>query len=245
MRILRRMAAAALAVMVLSAPVAVADEKRGGGDRRASVVPADEVRGQSGGRLLGDWFVENLSRPATASPFAGTANLCLDVGRRDKVLAPAGGIATDGVIEMACTVRVGRPVVLVLPSADCSSAEPAPFFATTAREQRACALRNLSTIGVTSIDVSVDGRPPVDVFQRRFLEVSPQRRVVFPESPVFGARPGPATFVAAAWMAEIRGLRRGEHTVTTTSTALVDGETQTFEFIVHLDVVGGHGRHHG
>jgi hypothetical protein len=245
MRTLRRIAVAVLSVMLLSAPVAVADEKRGGSDRRVSVVPADRVQGQSGGRLLGDWFVEILSRPAAASPAGGTANLCLDIGRRGRVLSPAGGIVTGTVIEMTCTVEVGRPVVLVMASADCSSAEPVPFFATTAREQRACALRNLNGLGVTSIEVSVDGGRPVDIHQRRFLEVSRQRSVVFPADPVFGADPGPATFVAAAWMAEIRGMRPGDHTVTATSSAVVDGQTQTFQFIVHFEVVGGHGGHHG
>ena len=246
MRTLQRIAVAVLAVMVLSAPVAVADEKRGGADRLVSVVPAGRVQGQTGGRLLGDWFVENLSLPATAAPFNATANLCLDIGRRDRVLSPAGGLAdANGVIEMTCTVQRGRPVVLVLSSADCSSAEPPPFLATTAREQRACALRNLNSIGITSIDISVDGGPAVDVFQQRFLEVSRQRHVVFPADPVFGAQPGPATFVAAAWMAEIVGMRRGDHTVTTTTRAVVEGKEVTLQFIVHFEVVGGHGGHHG
>jgi hypothetical protein len=78
-----------------------------------------------------------LSRPADASPFGATANLCLDLGRRGKVLSPAGGIQdATGLIEMTCTVKVGRPVVMVMASSDCSDAEPPPFFAGTPREQR-------------------------------------------------------------------------------------------------------------
>jgi len=80
---------------MFATPAAVADEGRGGGHRHPSVVPADKVAGNTGGRLLGDWYVENLSLPADASPFAGADNLCLDLGRRGKVLAPAGGIADD------------------------------------------------------------------------------------------------------------------------------------------------------
>jgi hypothetical protein len=231
---------AVVSLMMLAAPVAVADDWHDGGDHRhRSVIPADKVAGNSGGRLLGDWFVENLSRPADASPFGGTANLCLDLGRRGKVLSPAGGVQDEtGLIEMTCTVKVGRPVVMVMTSADCSTAEAPPFFGTTAREQRACAVGFLRSLDIRSINLSVDGRRAVDIHKRRFLEVSRQRHVVFPENAVFGATPGPATFVAAAWMAEIRGMKRGAHTVNGTTTLVFDGQTLVFPFIVHFEVIG-------
>lgn len=232
-----RFLVAVLAALVLVAPTAAADARYAGG-RHPSVVPADRVRGNTGGRLLGDWFVENLSRPKTESPFTGGSNLCLDVGRRGKVLIPAGGVAdTSGAIEMACTVKVGRPVVLVMTSADCSTAEPPPFYAATAGEQRSCAIANLKAIDIRSITVSVDGGQAVDIFRPRFLEVSPQRDVVFPEDPVFDAAPGPATFVGAAWMAEIRGLKRGAHTVEGVATYGTDDGPLVLPFVVHLDVV--------
>jgi hypothetical protein len=161
------------------------------------------------------------------------------------VLSPAGGIVNGTVIEMTCTVEVGRPVVLVMASADCSSAEPGDFFAVTAHDQRACALRNLNGLDTTSIDVSVDGGRAVDIHQREFLEVSRQRHVVFPADPVFDAQPGPATFVAAAWMAEIRGMKRGDHTVTATTRVGSGPTVDEYQFIVHFEVVGGHGGHHG
>jgi len=195
MRVVLRIAIAVLAMMMVAAPAAVADDGKGGGHRHPSVVPADKVAGNTGGRLLGDWYVENLSRPADANPFVGTDELCLDVGRHGKVLAPAGGIPDSaGLIEMTCTVKVGRPVILVMTSSDCSSAEPEDggFYGETAQEQRACAVGFLKSLDITSINVSVDGGRPVDIHQPRFLEVSPQRHVVFPKNPIFGADPGPA-----------------------------------------------------
>jgi len=91
------------------------------------------------------------------------------------------------------------------------------------------------------INVSVDGGRPVDIHQRRFFEVSAQRDVVFPKNPVFEATPGPATFVAAAWMAEIRGMKRGHHTVNGTMTLVGENEqTFVFPFVVHFKVVKGH-----
>ena len=69
MRVVLRIAIAVLAMMMVAAPAAVADEGKGGGHRHPSVVPADKVAGNTGGRLLGDWYVENLSMPADANPF--------------------------------------------------------------------------------------------------------------------------------------------------------------------------------
>ena len=240
MRAIGRIALAALAVMACTAPVVGADERRGGDHRRAAVVPAVNLGGNTGGQLLGDWYAQILPLPASASPFGGTADLCLDLGRRGKVLSPAGGIDRGGYLEMTCTVRVGRPVLLVMTSADCSSAEPPPFRGQTRGEQRRCVVEFLKALDITSITVSVDGARPVDIHRPRFLAVSPQRRVVFPSDPVFGATPGPATFVAAGWIAEIRGMDRGRHDVVGVLNIVLDGQPASFPFTVHFNVVRGH-----
>jgi hypothetical protein len=130
-------------------------------------------------------------------------------------------------------------VLLVMTSADCSSAEPPPFYGETEAEQRSCAVDFINGLDITSITVSVDGGPAVDIHRPRFLAVSPQRRVVFPSDPVFGARPGPATFVAAGWIAEIRGMDRGRHDVVGVLNIVLDGQPTSFPFTVHFNVVGG------
>jgi len=240
MRPIRGTVLLAVLAMACAAPVAAA-EQRSGGDRAVRVVPAHGLAGQSAGQLLGDWYVQNLSLTAADSPFGGTADLCLDVGRRGKVLSPSGGLFTPE--GMTCTVRVGRPVLLVMTSADCSTAEAPPFFGRTAAEQRACAIKAITStpeiVDVQAINVSVDGGPVVDIHHPRFFAVSPQRRVTFPEDPVFGARPGPATFVAAAWVAAIRGMERGRHVL---RAEVVTATGPLTPFIVNFDVVG---RHHG
>ena len=237
MRNIARVLIAVLALLVISSPPAVAGGRGGGGHPR--IVPVGTVAGSTGGRILGDWFVENLSRPASASPFGGTANLCYDVGRHDRVLAPAGGIQKDRLIEMTCTVEVGRPVVMVLPTSDCSTAEDPPFYGATAREQRRCAIEQVQGY-VKALSLSVDGGEAVNILRPRFFEVSPQRRVVFPEDPVFGADVGPAKFVAAGWLAEIRGMKKGTHTATSVGTIVVgaDGTTAVDTYTVHFEVVG-------
>jgi hypothetical protein len=169
-------------------------------------------------------------------------HLCLDVGRHGKVLSPSGGLLTPE--GMTCSVRVGRPVLLVMTSADCSTAEAPPFFGETAAEQRACAIKAITAspdiVDLQAINVSVDGGPVVDIHDPRFFAVSPQRRVVFPEDPVFDATPGPAKFVAAAWVAAIRGMKRGQHVVRAVVVTADGGE---FPFVVNFDVVGGHRGH--
>jgi len=128
MRTIPRMVVAVVALMLM-APAAAADQGRGSGDGRPAVVPAVNVSGSTGGELVGDWYAQNLSLPADTSPFGGTANLCLNLGRHGRVLSPAAGrLDENGNLEMTCGVEVGRPVLLVMTSADCSSAEPKDFY---------------------------------------------------------------------------------------------------------------------
>jgi hypothetical protein len=89
-------------------------------------------------------------------------------------------------------------------------------------------------LGVTAINMSMDGRPAVDIHTPRFFAVSPQRFTVFNRDPVFEATPGPARFVAAGWLAEITGMHRGRHTLT--AVVSVNGAPLD-PFIVHFIVV--------
>ena len=238
MRTIPRIVVAVVALMLM-APAAAADQGKGSGDGRPSAVPAVNVSGSTGGELVGDWYAQNLALPADRSPFGGAANLCLNLGRHGRVLSPAAGLPDEnGNLEMKCSVEVGRPVLMVMTSADCSSAEPPPFSGRTAREQRACAVNSLNKLDIRSITISIDAAAPVDIHTPRFFAVSPQRRVVFPAGPVFDANPGPATFVAAAWIAEIRGMQRGHHVVIGTLNIALDGQPATFPFTVHF-LVGG------
>ena len=237
MRPIGRICLLATVVVACVAPAAAAHRPRAV-DGSPEIAPATRLAGVPGGELLGDWYVQNLSLPASAAPFAGTADLCLSLGHNAKVLSPSGGLLTPQ--GMTCTVRQNQRVLLVTASADCSSAEAAPFFGATEAEQRACAIGVLTSspeiVTITAINVSVDGQPAVDIHVPLFFAVSPQRRVVFPENPVFGATPGPATFVAAGWIAEIRGMERGQH-VLRSQTVTTAGPFP--EFIVNFNVVGG------
>lgn len=241
---MRAISRALIAVMVLMmCPTTVAVAGGGHDDRdRPSVQPANRVGGSSGGDLLKDWFAQNLAMKAGSSPFGRTANVCLDLGRRGQVVSPAGGVLDDtGTIAMTCPVDAGQAILMVGPSADCSSAEPEAFQADTARGQRKCALRWLFDPTYSGINVSIDGGGSVDIHNQRFLTISPQGRTVFDaEDPVFGAPKGAkATFVAAAWTAEIAGLRKGDHVVSIVTTGVNPDSTPfSYTFNVTFEVAG-------
>jgi hypothetical protein len=227
MRHLRRRAVLlALTLAVSATPVAAADGPR---DRHGGITPATHVKGATGGELLGDLVAQLLALPASANPLSSPTDLCLRVGRHGRVLAPIGGSP-----EVECTVEVGTPVFITGPWANCSSAEPPPFFGATEAEQRACAIREVG-LGRTfdRLEVRLDDRRPVDILNDRFFLVSPQEETVFPANPAFEARPGPATFVVAGYAVLIRKLRVGTHTVVFRF-SLGGAETDMFSVTLHV-----------
>ena len=102
-------------------------------------------------------------------------------------------------------------MLVPLPGASCSDAEPPPFFGETAAEQRACALATVRQ-DVVRVTVSVDGDSPQDVLSDRFLNITDQFDVVSRPGNPFGATPGPTTLVAVGYLGVLRGLPPGRHT---------------------------------
>ena len=239
MRVIPRILFAVLVLMLCTSTVAAADRNHDD-NGRISVIPAVYVGGSSGGELLGERFSRLLAIPASTNPLEGNDNLCMTLGHRPRVASPAGGkaLSTDPLtIKMSCTIKEGQSVLLVGPSAECSSAEHGEFGATTAEGQRKCALKAIFGFPSKSLVVKVDRSRPVDIYSSRFLTVSPQGRTIFDaKEPAFGADPGKATFVGASWVAEIRGMGKGDHTVRL-ETALTDNET-VLTFVVRYTVVG-------
>jgi hypothetical protein len=133
--------------------------------------------------------------------------------------------------ESTCTIKPGTDVLVPLPGASCSDAEPAPYFAETAAEQRACALANVRQ-DVLRVTVSVDGGPPQDVHSDRFLNITDQFGVVSQPGNPFGARPGPTTVVIAGYLGVVRGLPPGRHTFVVSGFAF--GGSFTFGWTVNV-----------
>jgi hypothetical protein len=64
-----------------------------------------------------------------------------------------------------------------------------------------------------AILVSIDARRPVNIYSDRFLAVSPQMTADLPAPNILGVPDRETTFVAAAWVAMIRPLPPGTHTI--------------------------------
>jgi hypothetical protein len=191
------------------APAAGAHDARHG--HKGDFQPVHHLAWADASELLAQWWETVLAIPAAQNPLIpGNPELCFDIGRHGKVATFASVNETA-----ACTMHKHERLFLPTFGAECSDAEPPPFFGATEAEQRECARAFLADQGIISIRLSLDGGPFEEVHTPRFEVISRQGHTVFPEDAIFDAEPGPATFVAADWVATPRKrLRLGVHTIT-------------------------------
>ena len=213
MRIVRwaGLLALAVAVSVVASPVAQAAPPRDG-----QLVPAAKrLAGLTGGQLIGEETRLLLELPASENPLFGAGESCFRAGHRGKVLIVWTRPESQAPAE--CTVKPGTSVFLTSVFVFCDPLEAPPFFAIGEEAQRQCAVEGLLTLPQVKLDailVTVDGRRPVDIGRKRFLAVSPQGTAQLPEDNILGVAPQETTFVTAGYVAMLRPLRPGEHTIT-------------------------------
>ena len=197
------------------------------------VPAAGRLAGFTGGQLLGEEVRQLIELPVGENPLNGVGDSCLAAGKQDKVL-----IAWTRPVAPICAVKPGTPIFLMTYFWECSNTESSPSFGgETEAGQRQCALEILRETGVfDAILVSIDGRRPVDIYSDRYLAVSPQMTASLPSPNILGVNAQETTFVAAAWVAMIRPLPPGIHTIRVEYVA-PDGPSTVSEVIV--DVVPG------
>jgi hypothetical protein len=105
----------------------------------------------------------------------------------------------------------------------CDNVEPKPYFGADEATQRKCAA-NLAPF-VESVQLTVDGGNPVDLQTRRYQIFSPQRHVQLLADNFLGVPPGPATFAAWGWVAWLKDLPPGVHTLGTASCSTMAAST--------------------
>jgi hypothetical protein len=228
--VLRRTAMVAMAAavcLVAASPAQAAPKDSGIADA------SKRLAGFTAGELLGEELRQVLELPPEVNPAAG-ADTCLSAGHKKKVLLLWTRRAPDPV--PTCTVKPGTPVFFYALGGECSSVEDPPFFGETAEEQLQCMRDFLASTGFNAILVSIDGGPPVNIGLERFLAVSEQGTVDLPFPNVLGVPGGPATFVAAGYVALVRPLPPGSHTITVT---IVGGDFAGINRAV-VNVVPGH-----
>ncbi len=211
MRIVRWAALLALVVAlgVVASPVVQAAPSKDG-----KLVPAAKrLAGLTGGQLIGEETRLLLELPAAENPLAGAGESCFRAGHRGKVLIL--WTRPEGQAPAECTVKPGTPVFLFGGFLFCDEVEGPPFFAVGEEAQRECAVEGLHTLlEFDAILVTVDGGTPVDIASERFIAVSPQGTAQLPEGNILGVAPQETTFVTAGYVAMLRPLPPGEHTIT-------------------------------
>ena len=219
-----------LAIVGTSAQAAEADH--------AKLVPASgRLAGFTGGQLLGEEIRQLIELPPAENPLLGKGDSCFATGHKNKVL-----IAWTRPEAPTCTVKPGTPIFVTTFFWECSNTEQDPLSAggETPAGQRRCALNSLRAQGVfDAIMVSIDGRPPVNVHSDRYLAVSPQMTAELPAPNILGVPERETTFVAAAWVAMIRPLPPGTHTIRV-ETVPPSGPPGVTEVII--EVLPGHAR---
>jgi hypothetical protein len=214
---LRRTVLAALAVALCAAPIAAADGSNEHGSD-AAVRPVHKVAGTPAGLFMGASTVEDYEESAADPPLE---NRCALVGQSHKalVMGPTNETTT-------CTVDTRTQLVIFGLGSACSDVELPPYFGEDQAAQRACAITH-DQASVTELRVTVDGAT-VDLLTERFEVISPQLTAEVPPDSPFGLPAGPATLVAHAWMAEIRKLRPGQHTISVDAVTTDFAITSTF-----------------
>ena len=203
-----RIAIAAAAVCLLVGLPAQAARKDSG------VVDASKrLAGFTAGELLGEELRQVLELPLDVNPAAGADN-CLFAGHQEKVLLLWTRREPDPL--PVCDVKPGTPLFFYALGGECSSVEEEPFFGATEEAQRQCMLDFLASTPFDAIEVRVDGGPPVNIGRDRYLAVSEQGTVDLPDPNVLAVPGGQATFVAAGYVALVRPLPPGSHTITVT-----------------------------
>jgi hypothetical protein len=124
-------------------------------------------------------------------------------------------------------VERGTAVFVIGITDFCDNVSPPPFFGADERAQRDCALANLAQ-NVESIRLTVDGGGPVDLHVARYLVCAPQRTVQLLKDNFLGVPAQVATFTACGWVAWLKDLPVGRHTVRSLAT-FPDGTTHLWE----------------
>ncbi|MEP7115476.1 MAG: hypothetical protein ABI862_19590 [Ilumatobacteraceae bacterium] len=169
----------------------------------AAVAPrADAAGDRSGrlGRLLGDLWEAVIETPAPENVFNG-GNPCIEL--HGKVVVPFAPLGVDAV---ACSIERGTSIFVVGESSECSTVEAPPFFGPNERELRECA-RDADD-GFAVPRVTLDGNPI------RVQEVESDLITLrLPAVNIFGIPAQKASSVAHGWVALLRPLSRGTHTL--------------------------------
>jgi hypothetical protein len=161
-----------------------------GTTQTANAAPPDKLAD-----VLAELWTTVLQTPSDANPFSNPdANACWDLGAN--IVAPLGPTGVD-----ACTVKPGTRLFVAGSTLECST----PWEAPPGTDLQQCARANDAPEAPT---VTLDGRP-VSLTEVT-TDVTP---VTLPEDNVFGSPDRQGQFAAHGWVALLKPLTPGSHTI--------------------------------
>lgn len=163
--------------------------------------------------LLGDLWTQIIETPTPQNPYTG-GDFCVRLaepghGRIVVPFAPAGTTTVD------CTIPTGTTLFISAWSSECSNVEPEPYFGQGEADLRSCARAADSRINPPA--VTLDGRTvPLQEVETALL------KAVLPADNIFG-KPSRtrAQSVGHGWVALLRPLPPGTHTIILRTTGIV------------------------
>jgi len=154
-----RVAAATMAILAGTAGAAAAADP---------VLPGECAFGMTAGDWSAAWWQYVLQIPAANNPAADTtgANCGVDQGA-GPVFFLTGNFTSSASVTRNCTIPAGKTLLVPIINSECSTLEPAPFYAATEKELRSCAAAQIDTVDTGSLQLSVDGEniPNLDKYR--------------------------------------------------------------------------------
>ena len=218
-----------LAAAVIAACVPSVASAHGPSQIGQLVPPHAKVDGLTGGDAMGEMWYRGYTLPADENQNLGNGKPCVRLGRTAGILV--GATFQPG----PCTIDQAPTVLVWGMTNTCDSFDPLNgYYGADRAAQRECAVATLAPY-VEAIYFTVDESQPVDLHSRRFAIFSPQREVQVRTDNPFGFPAGPGTFVAWGWVAWLKKLPVGQHTIQT-ETIWTDG-SESNVYSVDVNVV--------
>jgi hypothetical protein len=166
--------------------------------------------GLTGGELLGQATQQFYQLPLSQNPVnGGGVNTCVPIaGGKVLWIWTQPGDASNPTV---CTVKPGTPVFNWVWAASCNSI-PSPAYITR-EEQVQCVLAYLADSTPASVTMTIDSDAPVQLIDSDYFALSPQVGFVLPPHNIFDVKPQPGTFSAGGYLALIRPLTPGTHSL--------------------------------
>ena len=172
--------------------------------------PDENVFGMTYGDWSAAWWQWILSIPAQTNPLNdATGTNCAASQSSGPVFFLVGSFV--GPVTRTCAVPVDKAIFFPIINAECSTAEPAPFYGDNEVQLRICAGGFGDALDVGSLKVTVDGKKMHSLNDHRAQ--SPVFNFTLPIDDLLGVDATAGSSVSDGYYVMIKPLKPGNHTI--------------------------------